>query len=175
MYKNIKIGLMIYAIFCLFSFISSVNIFSEPTIENVILEPNYPEPASIVTFTVTVTNLEEIDSVRLIVKECDEKSNICFQESFNVSMKKIDDTNNYQKEITLRYDEATYISYHFEIKSNGEWFIEDSTDVDLKIISDNSNSNNDGKNGSDNTPGFEILLLFSGIIISVVLFKRKRF
>lgn len=136
-----------------------------PTISNVTLLPETPEPLSSVKFNVTISDGSDIDGVWLIVKECDARTGVCFPDDQNVSMTRIGDTESYQKVVTLLHDDATYITYHLEIKSNGEWFIEDSVDVNLEI------KNGNGNNG---TPGFEIGFLLITISIMILIYGRKR-
>lgn len=162
-----KSGKIVFIMMALL-YISFIGFISSavPTVSNVTLQPENPEPLTSVEFSVTISDSSDIDGVWLIVKECDGRTGVCFPDDQNVSMSRIGDTNDYQKVVTLLHDDATYITYHLEIKSGGEWFVEDSVDVDLEIKNGNSN------NG---TPGFEIGFLFIVISIIILIYGRKRF
>ena len=141
----------------------------EPTI---VLDPEEPTPRSTVLFTVTIPDSETVSNVRLIVKECKE-GDICFTDSFNESMTE-KDVDVFEVEITLKHDTATYIEYHVGYLNNDVWEESDSEKLDLKIESNNGNSNggNDNKNG---TSGFEFIPFLAAISVGILLFRRKRF
>ena len=167
MIKNIRNSLVaVIVILTFYVSFSCVILNAVPSVENVTIQPENPAPSSTVTLTVTITDTNDIEGVWLIVKECDANTGVCFQKQ-NVSMTKIEGTDNYQKEVVLKHNDATYISYHLEIESNGEWFIEDSTDVNLEIKGDNGETND--------TPGFVLVTLLATVSIGLLLFKRKRF
>ena len=135
------------------------------------LDPEEPSPQSTVMFTVTIPDNENLSNVRLIVKEC-KGGDICFTDSFNESMTE-KDVDTFELEITLKHDTATYIEYYAGYLNNDKWEEADSEKLNLKIESNNGNSNgNDDTNG---TPGFEIIPFLAAISIGILLFRRKRF
>ena len=141
----------------------------EPTI---VLDPEEPTSQSTVLFTVTIPDSETVSNVRLIVKECKE-GDICFTDSFNESMTE-KDVDAFEVEITLKHDTATYIEYHVGYLDNDVWKESDTEKLDLKIESNNGNSNG-GNDNTDGTPGFEAIgVLISAIFILLILNKRKR-
>ncbi len=140
-----------------------------PTIE---LDPEEPTPQSTVLFTVTIPDSETVSNVQLIVKECKE-GDICFTDSFNESMTE-KDVDAFEAEITLRHDTATYIEYHVGYLNNDVWEESDSEKLDLKIESNNDNSNG-GNDDTNGTPGFEFIPFIAAISIGILLFRRKRF
>jgi len=140
-----------------------------PTIE---LYPEEPTPQSTVLFTVIIPDSETVSNVQLIVKECKE-GDICFTDSFNESMTE-KDVDTFEVEITLKHDTATYIEYHVGYLNNDVWEESDSEKLDLKIESNNGNSNG-GNDDTNGTPGFEFIgVLISAIFILLILNKRKR-
>ncbi len=148
---------------------SGVMAASEPTI---VLDPEEPTPQSTVLFTVTIPDSETVSNVRLIVKECKE-GDICFTDSFNESMTE-KDVDAFEVEITLKHDTATYIEYHVGYLNNDVWEESDSEKLDLKIESNNGNSNG-GNDDTNGTPGFEFIPFLAAISIGILLFRRKRF
>ncbi len=141
----------------------------EPTI---VLDPEEPTSQSTVLFTVTIPDSETVSNVRLIVKECKE-GDICFTDSFNESMTE-KDVDAFEVEITLKHDTATYIEYHVGYLNNDVWEESDSEKLDLKIESNNGNSNG-GNDNTNETPGFEFIPFLAAISIGILLFRRKRF
>lgn len=143
---------------------------SEPTIENIDYTPKNPAPLSIVTFNAEISG-DDISEVRLIVDECNENSGTCYYPSLNVSMSWTG-ANMYQAEVTLQHEKATIVKYHLVI--DGERYPKLSTDdfkFDLVPVSNGGDTGNDDE--SKGTPGFEILILLSSIII-VTFYMRKR-
>jgi len=143
--------------------------FAAPTIDQITLDPDIPKPMSTVTFTVTISDHETVDSVYLIIEEC--KSGFCYIDpDSNKTMDKKTD-GEYQLEVTLGHDDANEIKYHVEVKSNGDWSSTSITEIDLDT---SSSSNDNSNNGSGSTPGFELIFSLMAIIIGVILFRRKR-
>ena len=140
-----------------------------PTIE---LYPEEPTPQSTVLFTVTIPDSETVSNVQLIVKECKE-GDICFTDSFNESMTE-KDVDTFEVEITLKHDTATYIEYYVGYLDNDVWEESDSEKLDLKIESNNGNSNG-GNDNTNGTPGFEFIPFLAATSIGILLFRRKRF
>ena len=158
--KNIK-KTMVLTAFLIFSLcISIIGTIRavEPTVVEVTLDPEDPAPQSTIIFTAVITSEDNIEELRLIVREC--KEGLCYTGGFNESMTTVD-TDTYQTSVTLIHDGSTYIKYHLEIKSDGTWYKNDITEVDLKL-------------NSDNTSGFEMILLLISIVIGTLVLKRKR-
>lgn len=139
--------------------------YIEPIIE---IDPEVPTPGSKVTFTSSITNNGKISNVRLIVKEC-KSDDLCYSDSFNESMKE-KEMDIYEVEITLRHDTATYIQYHVEYMDNEIWVKSDSVKLNLKIESNNGNSNS-----GNGTPGFELISFLVIISTFLIIYRRKRF
>jgi hypothetical protein len=141
---------------------------AQPTVESISLNPGEPSALSAITFTAMVTSETSVDTVQVIVKEC--KPSICYTDGFNESMDLVD-TNTYNASVTLKHADATYIEYHLEMESGGEWFASDITTVNLTSAGDGTT---DGGNGTNKTPGFELLLVIGAFVVVVVVYTRKR-
>jgi hypothetical protein len=142
---------------------------------NISLEPAKLSKMSEVTFSVSVTG-EDIQEVYINVIECEDTQ--CFVvEKFNESMEKIND-GEYTKTITLIQSDANNIEYYLVIRDNGIWYdyIDDFETTYFEVVDNNNggNSNSDGNGSSDETPGFELLLVFASLIVIFFIFKRKR-
>jgi len=161
--KNIKIVIMMLLSFCLLS-----NFVTAETEIEVDVQPAEPAPASSITITASITSEKNIDRVYIEMQEC--KEDLCFQKD-NVSMTKTN--NNYQKQYQLVMTEATYFKYSLAILfEDGSWFNQsEKTEITLKP---SSNGTNGGNNGGNDSPGFELILLFAAISLTIVLFRRKR-
>ena len=160
-------------------------ISAEPTVEEITLSPEEPEPLSEVTFIATVTSEESLDQVNIIVRKCKkvEGQELCYVDSINESMSLFENT--YRATVTLKHDDATYIKYNLVIKSEGIWYEYDPIQVNLTVEPANGNGNGDGtngngsnggngENGDNGTPGFEIISLLIAIVIGVLLLGKKR-
>ena len=148
---------------------------ANPIVTTISLDPADPAPTETITFTATIDSNETPTSVFIVVQECNE--NICFKDGYNESMT-LQDSGEYQGQIALQRDDVTYIKYHIEILSNGEWYANDITEFDLTVDDGNGDTNgnnsNNGSTNGDGTPGFEmIVFLIAGSII-IISFKHKR-
>ena len=140
----------------------SVSIKADPVVDDITLDPDQPSPGATVTFTADLSG-GTFDGVFLIIQEC-QGEDLCFPRS-NYSMDEIE-TGKFQKSITLKKSEATYIQYFLEINEGGTWYSFDS-DIEktyLKITDEKD----------DSTPGFELLVFIISLIILIFIIKRKR-
>ena len=153
----------------------------DPEVSEILLDPEEPAATGTITFTVTILSDDIPTSVYIVVQEC--KADICFKDGYNESLTLLDG-NNYQGEVTLGRDDATYIKYHVEMLINGVWYKNDITELDLAVDGGNGDTNgengdtngdtNGGNGNNNNTPGFELVaLLVAGGIITLAL-RRKR-
>ena len=149
------------------------------------VEPAEPEKLSEVTFSVEITG-EAIDEVNIRVQECmdTEEGEQCYLEVQNKSMTK-SDGNTWTCTTELAWDSTTIGHCWLEIKSNGTWYNYapsegyDTTDFTVVPAGGNGNGDNgNGTNGDDNdtngTPGFELVLLVSSIVIALFIYEKKR-
>jgi len=166
--KMRRINVTITAALVLCFYLSITIIAAEPIVEELIIEPEEPTTLSTITFTAAITSEDDIGEVRLIIEEC--KLGLCYLSS-NESMD-MTENNTYQTQFTLTHADATYIKYHLEVESGGEWFSYDIVETNLTADTDNDSSN--GENGGNGTPGFEIAIFLLAISIGVLIFKRKR-
>lgn len=130
--------------------------------------PESPEPKSEIEIIASI-DIEGIEQVSINIQECDSNTGICYERQ-NISLSKVDETE-YKTSYTLKESKATYIQYDLIIKTDLGWetlIKEEKTN--LLISQDNGN----GGNGNQNTPGFEILGIFLGILMIILLFKKKR-
>ena len=170
MKKNFR-HILLTILFVMSVFLLTVNIIAlaEPVVGDVTLDPSNPAPQSDVTFSVDIDG-DSISSVRLIISECNKEIGVCHAPPQNVSMKKIDD-NYYEAKVTLKHDDVTSITYHVVIKSDDKWIKYDEYTTVLSINSGDSDSN---KNGSNDTPGFEIIVFLIAIYLVISLYKKVK-
>ena len=159
-YIFITLMILILSIFTI------IPVSAEPTIT---LDPETPYPQSSVTFT---ANLADVDTtnVYILVQECNGDTGVCYPDETNASMTQ-KTADSYDVTITLKHNDATYIQYTLLVENNSEWTkYSELTKVNL---GEKPSDNGDGtENG---TPGFEfVVLLFSIMFISLILYKRKR-
>ena len=152
--KKILLGAIVFL--CLLS----VSVKADPGVNEITLNPGKPSPAATVTFTADISG-DQIDGVYLIVQEC-QGEDLCFPRSNN-SMNEIE-SGKYQKSVTLKKSEATYIQYFLEINEDGTWYSFDSS-IEKTYL-------DTGK--EDSSPGFEFLVFIISLIILIFIIKRKR-
>jgi hypothetical protein len=105
---------------------------------NVDVNPEQPTALGNVTFTVNITNMENVDIVVIHVQEC--ASEVCFMDFINETM--LDMGNNtYQKSITLVHDNAVRMDYYVGILSNNSWTWTQSVTVNLNTSSELEETN----------------------------------
>lgn len=129
------------------------------------ITPIKPSPKSSITLTVTFSDGENIDKVRIIVQEC--KGELCYTDSINESMSKKGEKT-YEKQVTLKHSDATFLKYNVEYYENGNFIKTESEQIDLDISSSNGNSN------GDDTPGFELFSLIIAISFIALIIRKKR-
>jgi hypothetical protein len=143
--------------------LSIINIASaaDPTVGEIILAPSKPTPQSDVKVSTDITG-GDVSKVRLIINECNKQKGICLA-SRNITMSKKSD-NTYETTVTLQWEDATSITYHISLESNGKWI---EYDEYTTLLSTTGSSN-----GSNGSPGFEIIV-FLIAIIGFVIYVRK--
>jgi hypothetical protein len=135
---------------------------NNPSIE-ITLNPAKPTPKSVVTISADIIG-DSISTVHLIINECNKVENICHPPR-NISMNKVDDTT-YKTDVKLEYDDATSITYHIAVNSDGKWT---NSDEYITYLSINSDKNGDDSNGS---PGFEAVIFLISLTCVLFLFKK---
>jgi hypothetical protein len=141
---------------------------ADPITVQVSIDPQQPLPCSTVTFNATILGNESIEEVRLLVQEC--RADMCYVLGSNVSMEKTtNDT--YEARCTLTHSDASQMKYHLGIFSNGTWYASDITFVQLA-----SNPSGKPSQGVDSpsTPGFEFFVCALAVILTGVLYSRRR-
>jgi hypothetical protein len=177
--KNKSRKIIISSILLIGLLLSASNSIAVPVMKNIQLAPVTPKPLDEITFTADVEYFDYAKAVYLVVDEY--KDDSLFTDGFNESM---DDKGNgaYEMKIQLKYDDATKIKYHFAINVQNyqdvEWTKSETTQVDLdtsmtRAYDGETDNNNDGSDGTSETPGFELVFLI--IVIGIILyFKRKK-
>ncbi|MCX6667050.1 MAG: hypothetical protein NTV74_02245 [Euryarchaeota archaeon] len=162
-------------ILCMVFVIFILNISIVSTVSAVVLDigeitsdPANPAPKSTATFSVDI-GVETPSEVWLIVEECNGNTGVCYTDIQNVSMN--ESAGLYQTSVTLRHDDATYITCKVLAKSDGSW-LNSSKKIDL---SEEPDGTQNGNGDTDNkTPGFELVLFLLAVALGMLLFRRKR-
>jgi hypothetical protein len=122
------------------------------TVEDIEMSPTNPVPLDTVIFTVSFDYGERPLDARLLIKECNGNTGLCYTPENKTVL-------NTSAVFTLTHEDATYISYWVSLHElNGTWTNTPAVKVDLTI-----DGNDDGGNGS-----IDILLLSVGIIMGVI-------
>lgn len=149
-------SLPVFIIFCASSGLA------EPIVEEINCYPYNPAPLSTITLIAGIyNNNSRIEEVRLIAQECME--DICFIDSENISMNYTYSCcmDFYEAELKLKQEDATQVKYHLVILNNKTWYKYETDYIYLKIKSDE----NPVDSNENSTPGFEILLVLSCIVM----------
>lgn len=173
--KNLKKSYKIGLISCLvFSLLLSNITVAKPVVENMSITPEKPTLKSQITVTATIIG-ENVTDVVLYVEECSSVLGMCFK-THTTNMSKTDD-NVYTGTVTLTEDKATYIQYYINVTDDtGK---NNSLMQTVNLTLDTNNAGENGKtpgNGSNNkgTPGFELILLLTALLVGIIYYKRKR-
>jgi len=168
--KNLRLIILIMCSVILCLFLSIPSVIAQPNID-ITFEPEEPAPESKINFTATVSG-ENISEVYICLSEC--KEGLCYADSFNESMDEISE-GVYQKDITMIHSDATYIEYWAVVNDNDTWY-NFNLDYETANLKTSSNGNGDTTNGNDtdDTPGFEMILVLLSLVVLIFLFKRKR-
>jgi len=165
----IKIKIVLAMILILGLCFSTVT--AEPSVGTVTIDPTEPVLKSDVILTAEITDTDDISSVTLWIKECDEDTGLC-DEPFSVDMTSTAVENEYTAEFTLKFNTATYFDYWFDVDADGNiTTIED----DLYTVNYGAESSNNGPDDDTNdTPGFELIALFIALFAAIAIYKKKR-
>jgi len=158
--RSTKIITTILVLFGLFISTASIVSAADPTVS---IDPTEPTAKSSVTFTAEFTD-SDISNVKLIVQECN--PTICYADKLETSMTEMS-ANNFEGSVTLTHDDGTYIKYWVEYKVGDVESSHGPIEKNLKT--------SNGNNGSNDSPGFEIILVFISVIMIMFILKRKRY
>jgi len=158
----------------LFSLLFVLNsVSADPVVNSITTNPANPKPESTLTVIVDVSG-EDISKVVLTASEC---STVCYENPVLNQEMTLNAQGKYELEFTLidSKDRTDHIEYQLVITDNGEEYVlqEDSWKTSLDISSgstDNSENNND----SNDSPGFELAIVFIAAIIGIAIYKKKR-
>jgi hypothetical protein len=164
--KKIK-NIFIISIVFFSIFLFSNNILADD-IASIEIIPEKPEPESEIEIR-TFIDINGIEQVNIKIQECDIKTGLCYPDTRkNITMNKVDD-NNFIATHKLIEPKASYIQYDLLVKSDLGWEI--LIEEEKTNLADSSINGN----GNEDTPGFEIIVLFLAVsIIILLLNKRKR-
>jgi len=138
------------------------------TFGDINVSPASPAPQSTITLSISLSG-DTPSEVRVRVEECNGRTGICFSDAQNVSMSLVS-TGTYQTSVTLKHADATYFNCTVVAKINGNWV----PSTKWKVVTLSENSNGDGDNGNQKTPGFELVLIMVAIGVSLIVTRRKR-
>lgn len=138
--------------------------------DQIILDPTVPHPKDTVMFSTKIKG-ENITDVFLIVQECNANTGVCYPR-MNVSMT-LDQSGEYETEVTLTHDDATYITYNVEVKDDTGWTASDSDKLNLDLTSPPNDNGSTNGNGND-TPGFEAITFLIGVCVTLILVLHSR-
>lgn len=158
-------------IFCLN--VAVAGVIAQPILENFSVSPEEAAPLSTITITAEISG-DNISNVNLTVKECNWDAGICYSQQ-TVQMSEVG-TGSYQAGLTLQEDRATFLEYYFDITINGveERLSDESWLYNLTLDTNGNDHVNSDGNGTNGTPGFEVLSLLIAISIISILTRRKR-
>jgi hypothetical protein len=161
--KNKFSRLIIIYLLSLFLFLTIINIVTvaDPSVGEIKLSPSKPTPQSDVSVSTDISG-GDVSKVRLIINECNKKKGICLA-SRNISMSK-KSGNSYEATVTLEWEDATSVTYHISLESNGKWIEYDEYTTTLSTAG--------SSNGSNGSPGFEIIVFLFAIIGFVIYVKK---
>ena len=150
---------------CFFLFLSIINIVTaaDPNVGEIKLSPSKPTPQSDVTVSTDITG-GDVSKVRLIINECNKDKGICLA-SRNITMSK-KSGNTYETTVTLQWEDATSITYHISLESNGKWI--EYNEYTTKLSTAGSS------NDSNGSPGFEIIIFLIAIISFIIYVKKLK-
>ena len=172
----IKIKIFLIGILFLGLIFSNVAI-AEPSIGTVTINPSEPILKSDVTLKAVITDMQQdVSSVTLWVKECDENTGLC-DEPFSVEMTSTAVENEYIADFTLKFNSATFFDYWFDVTSgsNTTTIKDDSYTVEYGTESSNGGDNGGSDNTDENgSPGFELISLLIAMFAAIILYKKKR-
>lgn len=120
------------------------------------ISPGVPAPLSTIEFTISDFGSSHVENVTLYVQEC---SNETYYE--NISYPMIGDIyQQYSTNVTLTHKDAVFIQYYVECVIDGVLEYTPILNLDLQV---------DRK-----TPDFELVFIIGAIIVSILLWKKKR-
>jgi hypothetical protein len=159
--KNKFIRLIIFNFLCIFLLLIFNPVQADPTVGEIKVTPANPAPKSDVTISTDISG-GSISKVCLVVNECNKENGICYK-GRNLTMSK-KSGNTYEKTFSLEYDDVTSITYYINLKSNGNWIGYDEHTTKLST----------GSGGSNESPGFEIILVLTAIIGFIIYSKKLK-
>jgi hypothetical protein len=166
--KNGKKLMLCAVIFSIFgaTICSAVN--TGLTFGEISVSPLSPAAQSTITISIPISGGTPSE-VRVKIEECNGRTGICYPKIQNVSMSLVS-VGNYQAKVTLIHTDATYINCTIAAKLNGTWM----PSAKWKVVNLSENSNGNGDNGGNKTPGFDVVLIVIAIGISLIMIRRKR-
>ena len=155
--------------FVIIFFVNNAN--AEPTVDNILTEPESPKPLSTFKLIATITG-ENIQSVDVVVSECtDGPPEQCFVPHLDIPTMTLNAEGKYETEVKLTgtQDTIDHVQYQFTINDNGT----DYTISDLKTYLDLEANNGKNNGGNNNTPSFEFIMIILSIALLILIFKKR--
>ena len=148
--------------------LSSAVVNAEVDVGDVTIDPETPDALDTITISATITSDDEIDDVKIRIKECDDT--MCMPtETFDMTLEE----DKYTLTLDLTYEKATYFEYNIVTTVNGTENETGFIKVLVTPISDGGNGD-DGDDGGNGIPGFELIPLFIATLIVIFYLRRKR-
>ena len=177
MRKNLKNVLVIILVAELCLAFAGIATADQPSVGAISLSPKKPTRQSEVNFSVSVTG-DNIEKVYVKVEECVGDPNspdyFCYTGLLNVSLSNVSGT--WKGTGTLQYSNSDEGHCWPVVKSNGVWYDfknDKTTWTNFSIVPASNNGTNGGDN-TDNTPGFELILVIVSIVAALFIYKKKR-
>ena len=164
-YKNKFIAILIITFL---SFSSSIIIAKNVTTVEII--PEKPKPQSDIDIEATI-DIDGIENAYLQIQECDINTGICYERQ-NLTLNRFNE-NTFRTSYTLKESKATYIQYDLIVRTEFGWetpIKENKINLDLS----QTNGDNNGGNSNQDTPGFEVIGLFLGILFIILYIDKKK-
>ena len=180
MRKNLKNVLVIILVAGLCLTIAGLATADEPSVGKISVSPEEPTRESEVNFSVSVTG-DNIEKVYVKVEECvgdpDSPDYFCYAGLLNVSLTDVSGT--WKGTGTLQYANSDEGHCWLVVKSNGTWydFKNDKTtwtNFDIVAAPNNNGNGTNGGNNTDDSPGFELILIIVSIAVALFIYKKKR-
>ena len=161
--------------------LSAATVSAAPTVDSVATIPANPEPTA--TIKVIAELSGDIESVNVRISGCDSEGCYDFYPegggAFELTLNV--ETGKYEtEEFTLKNSKPSidHLQYAFTVNDGVEdhTILVDADGNDLKTYLDLSGDNggSNGGGGDNDSPGFELALFLTAIIIGVIILRKKR-
>jgi hypothetical protein len=173
--KNLKILMISLILFGVYG-LTTVNA-ANALVSTLIINPEKPAPESILDIQVNlgIEDFEGIEQTNVDIQECNGNTGVCYMGQ-NVTMNLVME-DDYEATIKLEHSDATYFVCKIYVKTLKGWEMRINETFYIYESQPNNNGNGNNTNGNDNgndTPGFEVLGIFFGIVFIVYMINKKK-